>query len=323
LTLTGQLPMLENVHSALLIYNPASGRRRHRRFAELEEATRILKADGIAAELAPTSCRGAATDIARQAAARNAGLVIVCGGDGTINEVINGLAGSRVPLALLPAGTANILAKELGIPWDIPAAARLISGGTTRRIALGSVMSSTPQGEVDPSQGCRYFLSVAGAGPDGAIVQAVDHGLKDQTGIIAYWAAGARQLFQYRFPEMAIASSESEKKATLIVVGRTVNYGGPFKITTGANLFEDEFEIVAFDTRSRWRYLAAMPALWLGRLRSVRGIHTWKTHELTCSPTNGSTIYAQVDGEPVGTLPLHFRIVPDALTLVVPATANK
>jgi diacylglycerol kinase (ATP) len=182
--------MLENIHSALLIYNLACGRRRHTRFAEIEEATRILKNDGIAAELAPTSSRGAATDIARQAAARNAELVIVCGGDGTINEAINGLAGSRVPMAILPAGTANILAKELGIPWDISAAARLIRSGTARRIALGSVMSSTPQGEVDPSQGCRYFLSVAGAGPDGAIVHAVDLGLKDQTGILAYWAAG-------------------------------------------------------------------------------------------------------------------------------------
>jgi diacylglycerol kinase (ATP) len=315
--------MLENVHTALLIYNPACGRRRHTRFAEIEEATRILKSEGIAAELAPTSCRGAATDIARQAAARNDELVIVCGGDGTINEAVNGLAGSRVPMAIFPAGTANILAKELGIPWDISAAARLIRGSTIRRIALGSVMSSTPQGEVDPSQGCRYFLSVAGAGPDGAIVHAVDLGLKDQTGILAYWAAGARQLVQYRFPEMAIASHAGNQNATLIVVGRTVNYGGPFKITTGASLFEDEFEIVAFDTRSRWRYLGALSSLWLGSLRSVPGIHVWKTRELTCSPANASTIYAQVDGEPVGTLPLHFRIVPDALTLVVPTAANK
>jgi YegS/Rv2252/BmrU family lipid kinase len=315
--------MLENVHSALLIYNPASGRRRHRRFAELEEAVRILKTDGIAAELAPTSGRGNATSIARQAAVRNTDLVIVCGGDGTINEVINGIAGSNVPVAILPAGTANILAKELGIPWDIPGAARLISSGTTRRIPLGSVMTATPSGEVDPSKGIRYFLCVAGAGPDGAIVHAVDLGLKDQAGIIAYWTAGARQLFQYRFPEIAIASQEAKQKATLIVVGRTVNYGGPFKITTGASLFEDSFEIVAFDTRSRWRYLAALPALWMGRLRSVKGIHAWKTRELTCSAKNGSTIFAQVDGEPIGTLPLQFRIVPDALTLVVPASLNK
>ena len=75
--------------------------------------------------------------MARQAVEQRRGMVIVCGGDGTINEVVNGIAGSQVPLALLPAGTANILAKELGIPWDIPQAARLIPGGMVRRIALG------------------------------------------------------------------------------------------------------------------------------------------------------------------------------------------
>jgi len=315
--------MLEGVHNALLIYNLTSGRRRHRRFAEVEEATRILKSAGIAAELAPTTSRGSATSIARHAVAQNRDLVIVCGGDGTINEVVNGLAGSAVPMAVLPAGTANILAKELGIPWDISAAARLIPNSDTRRIALGSVMNVTPHGDVDPSQGCRYFLCVGGAGPDGAIVHAVDLGLKDQTGILAYWAAGAKQVVQYRFPELVIRSRESQMNATIIVVGRTAHYGGPFKITTGASLFDDSFEIVAYDTRSRLRYLAALPALWLGRLRNVPGIHAWKTREVTCASANGSTVYAQVDGEPVGTLPLQFRVVPNALTLVVPAKPNK
>ena len=73
---------------------------------------------------------GSAQEIARQAVEQRRGMVIACGGDGTINEIINGLAGSQVPMALLPAGTANILAKELGIPWDIPHAARLIPDGS-------------------------------------------------------------------------------------------------------------------------------------------------------------------------------------------------
>ena len=312
--------MLENIQNALLIYNLASGRRRHRRFAEIEEAARILNAAGIRTELAPTTGRGTATGIARHAAAQNRDLVITCGGDGTINEVINGLAGSQVPMALLPAGTANILAKELGIPWDIPAAARLIPTSNLRRIALGSVMNATAQGHVDPSQGCRYFLCVAGAGPDGAMVHAIDPALKDRTGIIAYWAEGIRQLIKYRFPEMSINWMNSHLDATLIVVGRTAHYGGPFKITTGASLFADDFEIVAYTTRSRLKYLAALPALWLGQLRKINGIFAWKTSEVTCLPANGETVYAQVDGEPVGTLPLHFRVVPDALTLVVPAS---
>lgn len=314
--------MLDNIQSALLIYNLACGRRRATRFAEIEEAARILNSAGIRTELAPTACRGNATEIARHAVAQNRDLVITCGGDGTINEVINGLAGSRVPMALLPAGTANILAKELGIPWNIPAAARLIPSSNLRRIALGAAMNATAKGEVDASQGCRYFLCVAGAGPDGAMVHAVDPALKDRTGIIAYWAEGVRQLAKYSFPKMSISRPVSNLNATLIVVGRTANYGGPFKITTGANLFQDDFEIVAYTTASRFRYLVALPALWLGQLRKMQGIFAWKTREVTCLPANGQTVYAQVDGEPVGTLPIHFRIVPDALTLVVPATAT-
>ena len=115
--------MPDGIKDALLIYNPTSGRSRHRRFAEIEQAARILKDAGIATELAPTRARAAPRTLPAHAVEQRRGMVIACGGDGTINEIINGLAGSQVPMALLPAGTANILAKELGIPWDIPHAA--------------------------------------------------------------------------------------------------------------------------------------------------------------------------------------------------------
>lgn len=316
--------MPNDIQDAVIIYNPTSGSRRHRRFVEIEEAARILKQAGINAELSPTTGRNTATNMARQAVAQNRGLVIGCGGDGTINEIINGLAPSKIPLALLPAGTANILAKELGIPWDIPAAARLIPEGVARRIALGMV-STVPnkkeaaqeqKDDLDPIS--RYFLCVGGAGPDGAIVNAVDEGVKKKTGILAYWAAGLKQLFDYDFPEIRISSNGDSLTGTIIVVGRTAHYGGPFKITTEANLFEDSFELLVNTTRSRLKYLACLPALWMGRLRTIDGIHAWKATEVTCWPANGNDVYAQVDGEAMGKLPLHFRIVPDALTLIVP-----
>src|SRR5580658_3389460 len=129
--------MPDGILDALLIYNPTSGRKRHRRFGEVESAARILKDAGVRTELAPTEGPGSATYIARLAVEQRRGMVIACGGDGTVNEVVNGLAGSDVPMALLPAGTANILAKELGVPWDIPHAAGLIPLGEVRRIALG------------------------------------------------------------------------------------------------------------------------------------------------------------------------------------------
>jgi diacylglycerol kinase family enzyme len=311
--------MTHGITDAVLIYNPTSGRKRHRRFVDVERAARILKDEGLATELAPTTGPGSATRIARQAVEQRRGMVIACGGDGTINEIINGLAGSQVPMALLPAGTANILAKELRIPWDIPHAARLIPGGTIRRIALGIAFPMNGNAsDAMPREG-RYFLSVGGAGPDGAIVNGVHKGLKDSAGVLAYWVEGFRQLFSYGFPEMRIRSGGKERKATILVAGRTVNYGGPFKITTGANLFEDSFEFLANSRRSRLAYLACLPAMWLGTLRDMEGIEAWKAAETICEPAGDEPVYAQIDGEPVGPLPLAFRIVRDALSIVTPA----
>jgi diacylglycerol kinase (ATP) len=311
--------MPDGIQDALLIYNPTSGRRRHRRFAEIEQAARILKDAGIRTELAPTSSPLAAKDIARLAVNQRRGMIIACGGDGTMNEVLNGMAGSDVPLALLPAGTANILAKELGIPWDIPHAARLIPNGVVKRIAVGVALA--PEGkdrpEVPPEG--RYFLCVAGAGPDGAIVNGVHSGLKKQAGILAYWAEGLRQLFKYDFPLLKVRSNGKEVRASIVVVGRTANYGGPFKITTNATLFDNSFEFLTNSATSRFRYLICLPALWLGRLRQMDGIEAWKADEAVCESAGNQLVYAQVDGEPIGPLPLAFRIWPEAVSLVVPA----
>jgi diacylglycerol kinase (ATP) len=313
--------MPEGIKSALLIYNPTSGRRRHRRFEEIEKAVRILKDARITTEIAATTGPGTARGMAQLAVGQRTNLVIACGGDGTVNEVVNGLAGSQIPMALLPAGTANILAKELGVPWDIPHAARLIPGGAVRRIALGMASPLGVNGD-DPAHGKligRYFLCVAGAGPDGAIVNGVDEIFKRNAGILAYWAEGLRQLAHYDFPQIRIQSGGRERKATIVVIGRTAHYGGPFKITTEASLFEDSFEMLTNSTTSRFQYLACLPALWMGQLRKLKGIEAWKGTQVICEPTDERMVYAQVDGEPVGALPLVFRVVPNALSIVVPA----
>jgi len=313
--------MPEGIQNALLIYNPTSGRRRSRRFEEIEKAVGILKDAGIVAEIAATTAPGTARGLAQLAVGQRRDVVIVCGGDGTVNEVVNGLAGSQTPMALLPAGTANILAKELGVPWDIPHAARLIRGGIVRRIALGIASPLDANGDGPPAHDLigRYFLCVAGAGPDGAIVNGVDEIFKKNAGILAYWAEGMRQLVRYDFPEIRVRSGGHDRLATIIVIGRTAHYGGPFKITTEASLFEDSFELLTNSAVSRLQYLACLPALWMGKLRSVKGIEAWKDTEVICEPAGDKMVYAQVDGEPVGPLPLTFRIVPNALSIVVPA----
>ena len=307
---------MKDLRNALLIHNPNAGGGGPARRAHLDEARRLLEARGIQADLAETTGPGEATEIARRAGPDGRQLVIACGGDGTVNEVVNGLAagqnGHRVPMALLPAGTANVLAKELELSWDIPKAAEQLSRGEVREIALGL---ATPIEQPDKS---RYFLSVAGAGPDGRITYAVDLELKARLGILAYWWQGAREVFNYKFQRFRVTSEGQSHEVSLVIVGRTKHYGGPFKITTGADLYEDQFEFVGLTTQSGLRYLSYLPTLWFGDLRKEEGVYFWKSDRLICEPIEEDPIYAQVDGEPLARIPVEFRIVPRALRLLVP-----
>jgi diacylglycerol kinase family enzyme len=115
---------------------------------------------------------------------------------------------------------------------------------------------------------------------------------------------------------------------SLVIVGRTKHYGGPFKITTEADLFEDQFEFLGLTTQSGLKYLSYLPTLWMGDLRKEEGVYFWKSDRLVCESIDDKPIYAQVDGEPLARLPVEFRIVPRALRLLVPgpgtaATAAK
>jgi diacylglycerol kinase (ATP) len=304
--------MLTGIRDAVIVHNPAAGWRRRRREQDLAAARHLLAQAGMATEVWATGAAGSATELARKGAEQNRQLVIVCGGDGTLNEVANGLAGSQVPLAVLPAGTANVLAKEMGLPWDIPAAARLIPGGRLRRIALGLAVP------LERPAAPRYFLCVAGAGPDAAVVYSASQALKQRAGTLAYWWESWRHLLRYPFPSFQVTVGEERFQATLVMVGRTKHYGGPFQITTGASLFEDQFELAIYTTRSRFRYVLYLSAAWLGRLRRLRDVHFIKANSVRCLPNATEPIYVQVDGEPADQLPMEFRIVPDALTLVIP-----
>jgi diacylglycerol kinase family enzyme len=336
--------MTTGLQNALLIHNPSAGNGRSGRRRVLDEARRIFSAAGIQVDLAETGGPGHATELARQAMQESRQLVIACGGDGTLNEVVNGLAtaqnGRRVPLALLPGGTANILAKELNLPWDIPSAAEKLLHGEIREIALGL---ATP---VRAPERKKYFVSVAGAGPDGMIVYSLDLALKARIGILAYWWQGAREVLRYKFPRFrvriprlaeamslqapepkigpdwpseSLIASEQELNASLVVVGRTKHYGGPFQITTEADLYQDRFEIMALTTQSAFRYLRYLPALYFGKLRRAEGVFFFKSNTVICEPFDENPVHAQMDGECLAPLPVEFQIVPRALQLLVPS----
>src|SRR5712671_2642177 len=287
--------MLPNLRNALLIHNPNAGNGGRGRRRMLDEARRIFALSGIEAELQETRGPGDATAMAERATREGRHLVIACGGDGTLNEVV------------------NVLAKELKIPWDIPGAAEKLVHGEIRDVALGL---ATPLKE--PAKK-RYFLSVAGAGPDGMIVYAIDLDLKARVGILAYWWQGAREVFRYKYPHFRVVTGGDKLDVSLVVVGRTKHYGGPFRITTEADLYSDEFELMGLTTKSGLKYLTYLPTLWLGKLRGTDGVHFWKSHSIVCEPLDSNPVYAQIDGEPLARLPVEFKIVPRALKLVVPA----
>lgn len=309
--------MLHDIQKAVIIYNPLSGGDRARRGEQLKRAQGALSAYRIIAELMPTNAPGDAGRLACEAARAGAQLIVVCGGDGTVNETVNGMArdefASKVPLAVLPAGTANVLAKELKIPWDIPRAAAMIPRGTPIRISLGRMVPlATPKLD-------RYFVCVGGAGADAALVRALDIKVKHRVGILAYWLEGFSQLWKYRFPYFRVTPDNGRSSdVALAIVGRTKHYGGPFQITTGANLFSDEFEVALFRSRRAMSYIAYMPAAWTGNLRKLKNISFVTTRSLLCESLEESEVYSQVDGESAPQLAVNFEIVPDALTIVVP-----
>ena len=125
-------------------------------------------------------------------------------------------------------------------------------------------------------------------------------------------------MLRYTFPRFRVRAGDRQMEATLVVVGRTKNYGGPFKITDQADLFGDQFEVMALTTQSGLKYLSYLPTLWMGNLRKEEDVHFWKADTLVCEPLDANPVYAQVDGEPLARLPVEFSIAPKALKLLVP-----
>ena len=303
------MPATPRFRNAALIYNPLSGRLRWKRQRDLDRATHLLDAYGIRIVRIPTTGAGSATALAREQVAAGRDLIIACGGDGTVNEVVNGMAGSRVPLALLPAGTGNVLAKELGLPWDIWRAAEYIPAGEVRRIALGRA-------------GERYFICMAGVGVDANTVYRLSVKTKLSLGMLAYWIESFRQLLEYEYPLFSVRVEGQSFQAALLIVSRTKNYGGPVQLTRRADLFSDEFEVCLFQRRNRFLYLLYFLALQMGLLERFRDVRFLRTRRVEAQPGK-QLIHVQVDGELAGTLPMDFAIVPEALSLLVPRSGGR
>ena len=254
-------------------------------------------------EVVGTTQPDEASVLAQNAASSQVDLIIACGGDGTINEVVCGMAGSQVPLLVIPAGTANVLAKEVGLSRNWLKAVELVRTGVIRRISLGRVNQ-------------RRFILMAGIGVDAGIIAALNYGLKRKLGEGSFWITGFKQLLRYHFAPFDLFINGKRYSATFAVISKARNYGGPFQITSQADLFSDQFDICLFQSHSRWRYLCYLWHVALGRHLSLPDVQYLKATSVEA--LGDSKIQFQVDGELVGTLPQTFNIEPNALSLMVP-----
>ena len=244
--------------------------------------------------------------MAQRAATEGADLILVLGGDGTINEVVQGLANSPVPMGILPGGTANVLAMELGLGSGLERAAEKLGSCRATRIALGRITGTV---------GSRYFLLMCGAGLDAKIVSEVHDRLKGAAGKFAYWVAGLKQ-FRRSIPALNIAVHGQSYACGFAVISRVRNYGGDMEIASGASLLRDDFEVVLFEGSNPLRYAWYMLGMAAGRVQTMRGVRTLRARDVeiqTAAPMH-------IDGELFGFGPALVEILPGALTLLVPVT---
>lgn len=287
--------------NAVLIYNPYS-RRVTREPDRVEKARRLLQQRGIAVEPWPTRQAGHGTALARQAVQESKDLVIACGGDGTIHEVVNGLAETTTPLGIIPGGTANVLADELQIPLDLTSAVDRIVNGTSKRIALGKA-------------GSRYFHTMAGIGLDASIVNSVNPKLKDAMGVGGFWIEGLKHIYSYRMPVFDVRVNGKQFQATWVVASNVKKYGGRFRITPRADIMEGILDVCIFTTRSKLRYMAYVPLAYPGWHVQDSRIGYEKAERIEV--TGDAAVGVQADGEWIGTLPCTVQVVPKALTIIL------
>ena len=293
---------------ATLISNPKTGRYGARRLRPIADVASQLRMLGLDVDLQLTTGPGEATEIAARAARDGSSDVIVAGGDGTINEALQGLAGTEARLAIIPRGTGNVLARELKLPLDDSQATVVAASGNARRIHLGLATE-------EATGTSRLFVLMAGIGLDASVVQRVQPQLKKRIGRGAFWISGLSHLADWKPAPFTLEIDGREYTGTFAAIGKAARYGGDLSITPGARLDEPEFEVCIIETLSRFSYLRLLSyAVRSGMPRNKPGVRFVKATRVRA--TGNAPV--QVDGELLGQLPMRFEIAPHSLQVIVP-----
>ncbi len=265
----------------------------------------ILLANGVRLDLAETTHPGHASTLARQAAYNGASLVVAAGGDGTIAEVANGLIGQKALLGIIPLGTANVLARELGLPFGPDAIAASLAFRRTRTLWPGLAQRDGEN---------LLFVQMLGVGFDAQVVHQLSLKLKRALGRGAYVLQTLRELTRYPYTPIHLRIDGREVVAGSAIVSKGRLYAGPYTLAPGASPFERGFHVALFHRSGPAATLVYGAALPLHLLPKMPGLTLVRAHHIEML---GGMVPAQADGDAAGHTPLTIRDAPAPLQVVV------
>ena len=291
--------------SIILIGNPAARRASTKK---IDAASAFLREKGFETKILLTEKTNDATRLAAEAVGERPYAIIAAGGDGTINEVVNGMAKSDVPLAILPLGTTNVLAKELGIPEKMTAALEVALSKSARTVSLGRIELGTDTDSVTS----RYFCLMAGIGFDGKAVHDINETIKKKAGKAAYIWSGIKNFLHYSPNQLFYEIDEKEYIGYCSITGKASRYGGNFMITPDADLSEPVLYTCIFQGNKRSDLIRYVYRAVTGILLKERDIIYLKSTSLEVF----GKAHIQIDGDYLGLTPAKITVEKNALRII-------
>ena len=282
----------------LVIYNPTAGRRRRRLFLRVLDQ---LKSFGCEILLHETKGPGDAESFVHGIDGGMYDAVVAAGGDGTIREVVNGLAGRAIPLGIVPLGTANVLANEIGLAFNVSALSEAIARGVPASVYTGEANG-------------HLFLMMAGIGFDARVVENTPIGLKRVAGKAAYVISTLAALVRHRPCSYAVEIDGVTYTAAAVVIAKGHYYGGRFIIASQAQLSAPELQVALFTKGRRRDLIGYAMALATGQLHTLSNVRVVPAREVRI--TGAADERFQLDGDLAGRLPIFATVAPEPLLLL-------
>jgi diacylglycerol kinase family enzyme len=310
---------------AVFLVNPKSGHGKIARHDIIGRSAQIWKSAGYDVDVVPITGAGTATEQTREITVRGCDVLFACGGDGTVHEVLQSLVATKTSTAMgiIPLGTGNVVANNLGLPKASPEAASIQLKYAPRRIAAGCMKTTLSTGE-----SCsRYFLAAAGLGLHARMIQEAHAKSKSRSGMMAYYRSGFRLMFLEPITGFEIdltlpdGSTQTHLSYELLAIKVALFSGIVSRWRPGSSLADPVIRFMLVKSPSRVGMVAGTLRCIVGGSPKLRGVEIIPASRAVCRPlpsTSTSAIVSEADGEALGTLPAEITTVPDAFALLMP-----